>query len=455
MKTITFLFFVSYNLIAQTLNVGLSPSEIKIALLNGLNLSDTLSGRFYTTPEDFAANADTVGDGIHDDTYELQAAIDHWGTLDSAWNVEGGYVILRGKNYRHSAKLTIRNNLTIIGAGSDQGTMISLVDNAGDIGSQIEIGRRGDSSPIKVHLEGFKLSGNKSNQTNVIHGIVTYNYIRHSNFKDLFIIGHSGRNLLMTSDVPLVFGRNNYFYNCAFEQATNIGLEIAHGYNLNFLNCYFGFVAGDSTVGVKFTNQIEYLHLDHCWFLKNTNNRYALHVNSAIRKFTITNNIFQANDSHVSGSAAICLETSSGYVANGNISGNIIEGGLDYGIKLLNSRVYNCIVNDNIIIGYGITPFFTQITLPNVIRGNYASIDTVGNTSFFQEYFGTGAIPANSTQITITHKLYTTPNWVIATPQSNEHIWISDITATTFKVNRASSGSVVNFYWEARKKEEY
>lgn len=440
---------------SQTYTIPLTNVEITRSLQQALDIADSVLTRaqrdsigaivsdsidsviFWTTPEMFGA----VGDGVTDDTNALQAAIDYWGAYGSPWTSGGGYVYLSGKTYLISNTITIRNNIKMIGVGADQGTVIQLKANAGDIGSMIEIGLRNSSNPISVHLEGFKIEGDYANQTYAINNITTYNYLRHSIFKDLFVVGSLGKNLYMTSDPTYDLGRNNYFYSCAFEYAESVGLEINHDYNLNFLNCYFGFVRGTNGKSVRITMTATGLHIDHCWFLENVNSYNSLELLGTLNQFTITNNLFIAPTAN--GGAGSSQITLGNTPLNGIISGNIIGGGNYYIIRIGSSNRIQ--FKDN-LMGTALTSHILSSSTNSVIEGNYDMTNSKP-----QENRGIDSISYTQTQATITHNIYTTPNFVLATPYSNENIWVSDITATTFKVNRASSGATVIFNWEARK----
>lgn len=65
---------------------------------------------------------------------------------------------------------------------------------------------------------------------------------------------------------------------------------------------------------------------------------------------------------------------------------------------------------------------------------------------------GTATLVAGDTSIVVTHGCGATPTSVTANPSQNiGNVWITDIGATTFKINTsASTGTDTTFYWKAR-----
>ena len=65
---------------------------------------------------------------------------------------------------------------------------------------------------------------------------------------------------------------------------------------------------------------------------------------------------------------------------------------------------------------------------------------------------GTATLSAGDTSVTVTHGVGATPTIVIAIPSQNiGNVWITNIGATTFKINTsASAGTDTTFYWLAR-----
>jgi len=439
---------LSYNASAQeTVQSNYTNAETDAAVLKARDSMITNakytqaqfdSSTYWTTPEMFGA----VGNGVTDDTEELQAAIDYWGTYGTAWTHGGGYVYLKAKTYLISNKITIRNNIKIIGAGSDQGTRILLKDHADNIGTMIEIGIRNSSNPISVDLEGFKIEMDAESQDYDINNITTYNYLRHCNFRDLFVFEATSKNLYMTFDVGYSKAHNNYFYSCAFENSDSVGVDATFGYNLNFLNCYFGFVRGAVGKSLKITGSGSTdLHIDHCWFLQNVTSYNSIYLTGTIERFTVTNNTFiPVTANGAAGSAQITTDAN---IKDGIIAGNVIGGGNTY-VMRLNSAV-GLVVRDN-LLGVGSTSQF-YTTGGQIIEGNY------DYSSYKpQEKYGVDTLQIDSTAETITHGIYTTPNYVQLTPEAGETIWVSDINATTFKVNRASGTNKITFYWTAKKR---
>jgi len=384
--------------------------------------------RGFLSVENFRLNTDL------DDTSPIQRAIDAL-PESTGFDSGGGIIMLDGKDYRISGTIYSEKSVAIWGAGSDSGTRISLAANSNC--NMLEFGKRNSSDPISLDLKGMRIEMLGA-QTEGHSNIVTHNYIRHSHFIDLFVVYATGPNFDMQVDAeggsP---GRNNYFYGCAFEYGKETALNIIHDYNLNINSCYFGFGAiGQNSYGLKIDMAADRFILANSWFLQDSRggNMYVTGPTSG----HIMNNKWNGVDSSNAGAAHLVLANCS----NINVGSNIFSNTLfPYCIKTL-SNVTKLKVYDNQIGTVATAPFlFTD----------KASVDCYNNSfsNGKQSESGTSTILDTATYIEVTHGCFTTPDNVITTPQANENVWVSNIGATTFRINRAGSSGALICNWKA------
>jgi len=342
----------------------------------------------------------------------------------------GGTIMLEGKDYTISETIVIEKSIKIIGAGSDAGTRISLAD--GSNCNMFEIGKRNSTDPISVTMEGIRIEMLGTQEAGYSN-IVLYNYIRHSHFNDLFLVHATAANLRMIQDVDGTKPHNNYFYGCAFEYGVGYSVEIEHDYNLNFNSCYFGFgVIGAATQGIYIRMTAENLVISNCWFLPyNLAGCIKLNGPDHVR---IINNVFGGTTGAVAGSAKIDLTG----CLNVNIGGNIVEDGTHPYAVRVNANCENIKIYDNIFTSYATAPYY--FTDKSVVNCH----DNIFKNALLQNNYGAGTIANGQTYVDVTHGIFTTPESVNVTPQENEAVWVSDVGASTFRINRVgSSGDLV------------
>lgn len=348
----------------------------------------------------------------------------------------GGTIMLDGKDYVISSTIVIQKSINIVGVGSDSGTRILLA--AGSNCNMLEIGKRNSSDPIRVGLHGMRI------QMDGIQGagfsnVVMYNYIRHSQFTDLFVVDATAPNWVMRIDAGQSPGRNNYFYGCAFEKGIGSSVDIIHDYNLNFNSCYFGFgVTGNNVRGLLINMSANRLVISNSWFLADSLNG-NLHVASA-NYVHIVNNHFDANVSGAAVGSAHMRITSCDHV---NIGGNICKEG-SYPYAIFGSSNTRVKIYDNNFIGYATQPFFFDD------KSHYDCDNNTFVNGTVQDNEGVATINAGVAFVDVTHNIHTTPDNVIATPQANENVWISNIGATTFRINRAVTTNALICSWSAK-----
>lgn len=344
--------------------------------------------------------------------------------VSEGWGSGGGIIMLDGKDYVISSTIVIQNSIAIIGAGSDSGTKISLAENSNC--DMFQIGRRNSDVPISVTLSGMRIEM-MGLQALGYSNLVFYNYIRHSHFMDLFVVGATAPNLIMKVDSGNLPGRNNYFYGCAFEKGIGSSVNIIHDYNLNINSCYFGFgVTGNNTIGLLVNMSAQRFILANSWFLQDSLNG-NLHL-SSVQYAHIVNNHFSGNLSGSVGGSAHMRITSCNQV---NVGGNICLNST-YPYAIFGANNTNVKIYDN-QLGYSLAPFWFDN------KENYICNNNLFPDGKHQENTGVATIPDAATFVDVTHNIHTTPDSINTTPQANEHVWVSNIGATTFRINRTGS----------------
>lgn len=337
----------------------------------------------------------------------------------------GGTIMLAGKNYTISSTIVIQSSISIVGVGCDSGSCISLA--SGSDCNMFEIGKRDSSDPISVNLNGFRMQMLGTQADGYSH-IVFYNYIRHSYFYNLFLAECTGPNVEFKTDPLGTPGRNNYWYGCAFEYGHDYAWKGTHDYNLNFINCYFGF-GRTACYGLYISMSATNLHINNCWILPDA-------VSSGIYVAgcyygTINGNHINGGTGGIAGSAGIHLSNCHHF----ELGGNIIIGDHPYAIRLSGASTENIRIHDNIMLGYTTQPFYFDDKTKAVCKNN------TFKSSALQENKGNATIQAGDSYVIVTHNVFTTPDCVIATPRGDEKVWVSDIGATTFRINRAEPDS--------------
>lgn len=140
---------------------------------------------------------------------------------------------------------------------------------------------------------------------------------------------------------------------------------------------------------------------------------------------------------------------------------NRISGFGTYGIEL--TRVANSRFSYNHIDGATGGTSIKEVSGTNnnlfafnrVNKGiSLVNATTVGNNGFKTKNYGSATIPSGSTSVTVTHGLYTSPSFVLATPTSaqasGKQWWVASKTATTFQiVVSAAPTADLTFDWLA------
>ena len=71
------------------------------------------------------------------------------------------------------------------------------------------------------------------------------------------------------------------------------------------------------------------------------------------------------------------------------------------------------------------------------------------NVGYVTEAQGIGSISEGMDSVEIPHGMDSKPDYVFITPQTSEMVWVSNITTSTFTVNRQGTSGETSFYWYA------
>ncbi len=178
---------------------------------------------------------------------------------------------------------------------------------------------------------------------------------------------------------------------------------------------------------------------------------FGIQVMNASGMVTIDDREFQTTNSGIrvlpsaSGNVTIKGNTDSASVGVGFVD---LRGPCS-GIKILNniSQGRPCVR----MLNFGGFP--TNCTIKNnkdlsmTIGGTGHTIKN--NTGYITENSGNGVIANGDSTVVITHGLSVTPDKIICFGDSSENLWYSNITPTTFQVNKILTTGVVNFSWSA------
>ena len=251
------------------------PDNVQTAVRQWLQLHPDAAT--YVSPEMFGG----VGDGVADDTAAIQAAIDN--LADSVGNV----YLLAGQ-YRITSPITIKNNITVIGAGS------------------AKYGRHNSDIPTTVlffdgeDVEESMINYDRNGET-VFGG----------GFRNLTLDG----NDLVNYVVDLRSAGRVVIDNCAIVNSIGAGVYASYCYENIISNNWFGGHAG-----------------------------YAIMMDSIANANTVVNNAIELSSS----SSGILLKGCNG----NTIQGNTIEGGFNTSVGILvrggSYTTQNMIINNRI-----------------------------------------------------------------------------------------------------------
>jgi hypothetical protein len=104
-------------------------------------------------------------------------------------------------------------------------------------------------------------------------------------------------------------------------------------------------------------------------------------------------------------------------------------------------------------VGMLVNCYFHELRNITAIANDLTKFKFIGTRygDYLFEKYDIATIPANSTRVTVSHGLYTTPTRVLLTPTANIKVWVENITSTTFDiVTDTAPTSNVNVMWHAR-----
>lgn len=385
---------------------------------------------------------DFVQGGDSDDTAAFNRAFAAM-PESSAFLDGGGCLLLTGRTYNISGPIIVQKSFKLIGCGSDSGTRIFLDDDADC--NMFEIGIRNSSSPMSAHMQGMRIEMSRSVHPDGYSNIVGYNYLRHSHFVDLFVVGATAPNMELKIDGGYSPARNTYFYGCAFEYGKEAALRINSDYNMNINSCYFGFgETGQNSYGLYVTMSADRFSLNNSWFLQDVR-AGDLYI-SGVNNGQITGNKFSPTTSTNAGAAHIYIGT----VYNLNIANNVFpDSTIAYNIRTGTSS-QRTFIHGNSFGTIGTQPFYFLNKAHVVCQGN------IHNNYMLDHNAGQATIQAGDSYVTVSHGIFTTPDSVVATPHGADHVWVSDIGATTFRINRvipdSSGGDDLVCSWSANQR---
>ncbi len=407
----------------QAINIGDNGAQV-ISKFNGIIAA--IGSQFIYSVDNYKIAEDP------DDTLAFQRCV---ADLNESvgFGYGGGIMLLAGRQYIISNTIVISKSFVMVGAGSDSGTQIALA--SGSNCHMFEIGKRNSSDPISVTMIGLRIEMLGS-QADGYSNIVTYNYLRHCHFIDIFAVHATAPNFDMKVDPGYDAPRNNYFYGCAFEYGKEASLRIIHDYNLNINSCYFGFgVTGQNSFGLHVSMSADRFIVANSWFLQE--NRAGDMFLAGVQNGHIVNNKFSPTINAEVGSYNIYL----GSCNQINIGGNIFPA-TQFSYHVRTGTVTNVKIYDNQFGGALTSPF-------SFLDKTKVQCDNNSFNGKYQENTGNATILSGAIYVDVTHDIIASPDSVIATPQGNENVWISNIGATTFRINRAASVGDLTCNWRA------
>lgn len=324
----------------------------------------------------------------------------------------------------------------------------------------------------------LKFSSSGTNKTMITVGEGTESKLRGVTIKNLYLDGEASTG----NGIDFV-AWESLIENCEISDFVGIGIKVIGDPN-NVIQCnrihdvnygiYIDSTAPDNQIFENIINQCQYCgiwvnsfanqisgNLLYSTALDASGNYYAIEVRNAYRT-TITNNrIDDKYGIHIYGLSGV----GSGYNIISNNKIYLTDGGT--GIKLQGNTGIVCksnLVTSNMIIPVSTTPLYgirevTGDVNYNQIMTNYivnsasftgAVIVKLGantiikdNNGFLTESSGDGTITAGNTYVEITHGLAVTPDIdkIRIYAQDNLYnrtLWVSDVGATTFRINISS-----------------
>lgn len=445
--------------------------------------------------------ADYVCDGTTDNV-EINAAITALGSV-------GGKVLLSEGTFNVASTISVAaSNVTLEGQGHS--TILKLISSGNT--SVITVGNGNMSYIESIFIKNLKIDGNKANNTSG-HGIFFDRKVYYSFIQNVHIIDTTkdGINIYATGTTNNCYC--NEINSCKIENAGQDGIHVEYSHMNTITNCPTIYTSTRYGIYLQNSNSARLVNIRIAGagqiglYLNGNDNGQVINVNIATALTGMQLTTCSAN--YISG----CIFencTNIGLLLHIDTNKSVIEGNtFPYGGKILldlNSCGDNRIINNNFFAaGQSATNTYPCIQLRgdsnyNLIHGNlflpdtailpnYAVYETgtadyniIENSIVETAKFGTGIVSlagANSkirkslrgyvtenkgtatvaddaTSVDVTHGLSKTPvaQDIVVTPTNNlgdaSFYWISDVGATTFRINIDSDPGVstATFAWQ-------
>lgn len=422
------------------------------------------------------ASYGAVGDGVHDDTAAIQAAINAMSVTSP------GTIFLPEGTYKLTASLTLPATMVsgfgMIGAG--WGSILKLANGVNDYAIKFLAAATGI---IGATFRDFKIDGTCAGQTtggggidaNGAYACVFDHLWLHNCYNDGIHI-HNGQG-------SGGFGYQNFVTNCHFfggntSAGNGRGLSLDNTDQTMIVGCNFrenGGSSGSDTYHIRDNNGLA--SIEACIFTNNLSanpggggvisySNFCRIVGCMFESLQGTAISLQGNKHIVMGNVIVNIGKGSG-VQNSvagvytNANASIIVGnyfnddgsgsnGTEAFVKCDNNTANNIISENQFDASNGGTG------IVNVKLGTGTTNKISRNVGWVTEKTGTASITTGNTTVTVTHGLSATPTLqqIMVTPQtafgSAAKFWISTPTSTTFVVNLdANPAQTVTFGWRA------
>lgn len=274
---------------------------------------------------------------------------------------------------------------------------------------------------------------------------------------------------IQMDDGYVIADHNSEFHYCEYVQLSNVrwwtsGLTVSYLNSFQVSNNIFG-TTGSS---MMIYGRMNYTQISNSEFYPRGGGAsiYTDGTTFAGYDMIVTGNIFDPDTT--GGAVTIQQTTYSLATVNVTVSNNVFQG--TSGTSIMTKNVRSAIITDNIVqsdatgsrlyvrVESGLGLIANNVFYPAMSTGA-GNIYTYGtnilirdNQGYKNQASGVATIGASSTYVTVTHGLFTTPTKIIVTGNNTatSALWVSDIGATTFRINVASAPGVTStVYWYA------